>query len=183
MSQILCRGGEGLRIETEQHAGEDRVSVQLHFVPSSYAAAADASGLEPARCAFVDRPWTPGDPPALHVDGRGDSAAETLRIATYLRNSEHYWSFMVEPGRGMFVATRHGQWKGDRSRVTAAEPRSKVDCTQKQSKALGVTHQIEPRLERIRCEYQNLDGTRSQALNARLDAIIDWLEADTDRPR
>jgi hypothetical protein len=172
VNQVICRGGSTLGLHPNGPSTTSAAPANtwtLYFSPARGPAQADASGLEPGQCGFVDRPWVAGDPPGIQFDVPA-GAAGTATPEQYLRDTTHYWSFVVaNTGRGMFVASRNGKYRDSAATTTITE---KPDCA---TNLVGMRNDLDSRIERIRCENAGLTPDQRVQLNSRLDEVLRWL--------
>lgn len=127
--ELRCRGKYGSDL-TFHEAMLTSPVVELRFRASPRAAGADASGLEPGTCSWIDRPLGDAEPrkvwfsaPALPYSDTGDPTLAERQpsrgtIPLYLYDESRYWSFWVyNTGRGHLQATEHRPWKDPRARI------------------------------------------------------------------
>jgi hypothetical protein len=127
--EIRCRGGEGVfrlrqrsgGLQTEATGQVWVAQMSLDFRASPRAAGADAAGLEPGTCSWIDRPLNELEPrsirfeaPAIHTTsvphailpepGRSPDDND-------LRDPVKYWSFFVfNTNQGFLQATSYRRW-------------------------------------------------------------------------
>ncbi len=141
-SEIVCRGGDDLRIDRLSLPPKTPGSVTMgvYFLPPKVAAGRDGSGLPPGTCSFFgDQVFGPEDPVGIWFDtaanarqkpmlsgsvGPLSTAAEQFpdaeTIPQYLKSPNHYWRFTgVKTNYGHFQATAHQHWKIGSERVLA----------------------------------------------------------------
>ncbi len=129
--QMLCRGSDAGALfnsvgSRPASSGETIVTYDLVFTPSPQAAGANARGLEPGQCSWIDRPVNDREPyiirfetpfnaqlkKKLHgtpVDSSPTAAErypDSFTIPAYMKSKNRYWSFLVyNTGKGYLLAT------------------------------------------------------------------------------
>ncbi len=117
--ELRCRGGDEVSIDRTADEGK---TIQLNLGPvrflnfkaSTRAAGADARGLEPGTCSWIDRPLSDPEPRQVRFTLSEDQA--NARPQFNLRDPDKYWSFFVfNTNQGYFEAASHKEWIWDRA--------------------------------------------------------------------
>ncbi|HET6578365.1 MAG TPA: hypothetical protein VFG66_08580 [Gemmatimonadales bacterium] len=104
LRQLVCRGGEGVQITTQQYPSPRnpaQVAVSLSYRRNSRPAGSGYEQLEPGACSWnqLGDAGIPAEPGIVHFDLARQGAEEIPDPATlpvYLGDSRHYWVFYVD---------------------------------------------------------------------------------------
>jgi hypothetical protein len=118
---LHCRGGEQLAFDTLGPVTDTstKVGLSLRFTAGPRAAGEKGEGLEPSRCAWVDRPLNDAEP--LLVRFTVGIGASLPRVT--LRDTMLYWSFLAHnTDSGYFRGVGYRLWWSDDA-AAAGRPR------------------------------------------------------------
>lgn len=112
--ELICKGGGTPGIGPYyQNAPDGSERQMMYFSPSSGAARADGSGLEPLACSYVDRPLPDAGAQIVLFQG---TSADRDKVTQALTSPTRYWKFIVVKGEGgYYEAAQHSEWQPDKS--------------------------------------------------------------------
>ena len=117
---LNCRGGAGLVFDTLLvESDSNRVRLMLTFAANPAAAGAEGQGLQPASCAWVDRPLSDAEPRRIQftIAATDPAPAETVR------DTGMYWGFLAyNSDSGYITGAGYRHWHASSPPVPYTPP-------------------------------------------------------------